>query len=272
MVLDSRFLLCWVSFVFASVFSPDAHLSYLSKTLLKVAFYSGAFFYLLYTLLSFLPTRVSTFIKNLVIILSLLVAFMRFFMGYVFHMDINQAMVETLLGTNAQEAKSFLITHVFSHSLLIVSIVGVCVLFLYFVRFKWVISPKLHSLFLGVLILGLGAHMGRTAYLSHQRGTIDWTPPELWDTLPLIKEARAIYFGLHSDAQTVRASLNKPYPKDYLSVDIDSIANVILIIGESASKNFMGVYGYPVPNTPFLSGLVERERERDRKIYLSLIM
>ncbi|WP_104732628.1 phosphoethanolamine transferase [Helicobacter salomonis] len=271
MVLDNRFLLCWVSFVLASVFSPDAHLSYLSKTLLKVAFYSGAFFYALYTLLSFLPTRLSNLIKNTIVVLSLLVAFLRFFMGYIFNMDINQALIETLLGTNVQEVRSFLIAHVFSHSFLILGVGGVCALFLAFVRFKWSLPPKLHALFLGMFILGVVAHMGRTAYLFHQRGATGWTPPEIWDTLPLIKEVRAIYFGIGSDAQAVHASLNKPYPKDYLRVDRDSVDNVVLIVGESASRNFMGVYGYSVPNTPFFSGLVERERSQNLFVFDNII-
>ncbi|WP_104740484.1 sulfatase-like hydrolase/transferase [Helicobacter bizzozeronii] len=266
-VLDSRFLLCWLAFVLASIYQPDAHLSYLPKTLIRTGFYTAMFFYIIYTIVGFLPALWAHRLKNIITLLSLCIAFVRFFVGYFFNMDINQALIETLLGTNSQETHSFLVAHVFSHSLLIVGIIAVCSV-LWFMRLKWHLSSKIHLLFLGVFILGTGAHMIRTAYLFHQRGFIGFEPPEIWDTLPFTKEARAIYFSFKQDARLVRASLDKPYPKDYLKVDSDSVDNVVLVIGESASKNFMGVYGYPVPNTPFLSGLAERERERDRKICL----
>ncbi|GAA6883203.1 hypothetical protein VN0347_15070 [Helicobacter pylori] len=48
---------------------------------------------------------------------------------------------------------------------------------------------------------------------------------------------------------------------DYLSSTGD-VSNVILVIGESTSRNFMQLYGYNAPNNPLLSQLAnERERE-----------
>ncbi|GAA7093381.1 hypothetical protein ID0205_13810 [Helicobacter pylori] len=55
--------------------------------------------------------------------------------------------------------------------------------------------------------------------------------------------------------------LNNLYlPSDYLSSTGD-VSNVILVIGESASRNFMQLYGYNAPNNPLLSQLAN-ERER----------
>ncbi len=48
-------------------------------------------------------------------------------------------------------------------------------------------------------------------------------------------------------------------PSDYLS-SMGDVSNVILVIGESASRNFMQLYGYNAPNNPLLSQLTN-ERE-----------
>ncbi|GAA7174392.1 hypothetical protein ID0408_14540 [Helicobacter pylori] len=68
-----------------------------------------------------------------------------------------------------------------------------------------------------------------------------------------------------SDLQQARkfySFLNNLYlPSDYLSSTGD-VSNVILVIGESTSRNFMQLYGYNAPNNPLLSPLAnERERE-----------
>ncbi len=202
--------------------------------------------------------------KNILLVLSLASAFLRFFMGYYFNMDINQALMETLQDTNVHESLAFLKAHVLPHSALFLALLVFCVLFLYVVRFKWELSRRAHLIFLVFMSLGVGAHMGRTAYLFAQRGALGWSPPEVWETLPLIKEARALYFSLRYSTKVVRQSLDRPFAKDYLRVDKESVPYVVLIVGESVSRNFMGVYGYALPNTPFLSSLKNRERERER--------
>lgn len=52
---------------------------------------------------------------------------------------------------------------------------------------------------------------------------------------------------------------NLDLPSDYLSSTGD-VSNVILVIGENASRNFMQLYGYNAPNNPLLSQLAN-ERE-----------
>ncbi|WP_281782264.1 sulfatase-like hydrolase/transferase [Helicobacter ailurogastricus] len=254
-VLDKRFFLCWGVFVLAAFFSPDAHMGYVAKFVLKVSFYSAAFFYGVYVLLALLPPRVEEWVKNLLLALSLACAFVRFFVGYAFNMDVNQVLLQTLYNTNTAEALAFLKTQT-SHLALILALVLGCVLFLWAGRFKWVVSRRLNLILLGLVGLGVGVHVGRTAYLSAQMGSLRLAPPEVLDTLPLIKEARAIYGSLQAGAGVAQNALGRPYHKDYLSVDKNNVPNVVLIVGESASRDFMGVYGYVVPNTPNLNALV----------------
>ncbi|GAA9923730.1 hypothetical protein VN0844_14120 [Helicobacter pylori] len=81
--------------------------------------------------------------------------------------------------------------------------------------------------------------------------------------------ARGFYFAYLSLSDRQQAMKfysffnNLDLPSDYLSSTGD-VSNVILVIGESASRNFMQLYGYNAPNNPLLSQLAnERERERE---------
>ncbi|WP_257615046.1 sulfatase-like hydrolase/transferase [Helicobacter suis] len=183
-------------------------------------------------------------------------------------MDFTPSLVGTMLTTNARESYEFLTSMVFPHAGLILGYVVFCVAFLYAVRFKLTLSYKANAYTLGVLIAMFSLHFARIVHFRGGiHGALTHIPP-----VPLIKEISAIYACLHDYASYASAVIKykgfKPYTKDYLSTDKDSVPNVVLIIGESASKNFMGVYGYSVPDTPFLSSLQEREREIAKFIYL----
>ncbi|WP_163499034.1 sulfatase-like hydrolase/transferase [Helicobacter suis] len=207
------------------------------------------------------------------LILSLSLTLIDFFGSYYFYMDFTPSLVGTILTTNARESYEFFTSMVFPHAGLVLGYVVFCVAFLYAVRFKLTLSQKGNACVLGVLIAMFSLHFAR---IVHFRGGIHEALTHI-PPVPPIKEISAIYACLHdyyAGFVKYRGFYRgfKPYTKDYLSTDKDSVSNVVLIIGESASRNFMGVYGYSVPDTPFLSGLQERERERerDRKIYLSL--
>ncbi|GAA7461685.1 hypothetical protein ckin119_04820 [Helicobacter pylori] len=73
----------------------------------------------------------------------------------------------------------------------------------------------------------------------------------------------AYYFGrnissLRESHNSSQALEKASYPKDYLVKNTGSIENVVLVFGESLNRNFMGVYGYQAPTTPYLSALKEK--------------
>ncbi len=73
----------------------------------------------------------------------------------------------------------------------------------------------------------------------------------------------AYYFGRNisslRESHNFSQALEKAsYPKDYLVKNTGSIENVVLVFGESLNRNFMGVYGYQAPTTPYLSALKEK--------------
>ncbi|WP_163532111.1 sulfatase-like hydrolase/transferase [Helicobacter suis] len=272
-ILDTRFLVAWLAPIVVCFFSPDVHISgMLSYLVIKVAFYGFALFYTLYFLISFLPPKINAICKNLIVILSLSCAFLDFFTSYYYQMGLNQALIETLLATNASEAYEFFLS-AYSHFFPLLAMLFVVGLFLHFVRYNLLLSFKQALLVFVPFLIGFSAHCIRTNLNTHRNiNALANTVHIIARDTPLIKEMLALIDTLynHKQAQEIYQNFYKPLPQDYVKLEPDSIPFVVLIIGESASKNFMGVYGYGLPNTPFLSGLNEREREREREDKRSL--
>ncbi|WP_197271723.1 phosphoethanolamine transferase, partial [Helicobacter heilmannii] len=268
MVLDNRFWLMWLAPVVAGFFSIDTNMGglfYNTGYLPKVAFYGFMFFYLFYGCLQILKVQaLAHALKNTMLTLSLLCALTHFFVGHYFNLPFNQTLVDTVLATNTHESLAFVRAAITPHLGLIVGLLIFCGVFLT-LPLRVALNSRQHKICLSMLALIFMAHSMRALYLY---------PKEMFITnrlalTPIAREAQILVASLkdHKRLQALIQGFNKPYPKDYLSVDKNSVPNVVLIVGESASRDFMGVYGYAVPNTPNLSELL-REREK-AKSYLA---
>ncbi|WP_104751450.1 phosphoethanolamine transferase [Helicobacter salomonis] len=265
MILDNRFWLMWAMPIVASFFSVDVQMGGMATTLwhaLKVAFYGFLVFYVFYFLLSFIkPQGLVRFLKNAMLVLSLSLTFIDFFVSYYFHMGFTPSLVGTLLATNVRESQEFLTSMVLPRLGFILGYLTTCVGFLYLVRFKLCLNmpQRLKTL---VILFGLfWVHILSTYYLQGLHGVfID--PNITTRVIPVVKEVSAIIENF-KDNQTkaIYQSFKQPYPKDYVHVDADSVPNVILVVGESASRNFMNLYGYRVPNTPLLSEIAKHRSQ-----------
>ncbi|WP_104629069.1 sulfatase-like hydrolase/transferase [Helicobacter bizzozeronii] len=268
MILDSRFLLCWLAPVVAGLFSPYAQgLKHLIAFEGKVAFYGFLVLYLFYALFALIKSPlVVKILKNTLLVLSVLFALVHFFLARYFDMLLTPSTIDTILATNLKESHDFFKSMVLPHSGVLLGVLAVCGLFLYLVRPIISLKPKTHLVLSIIFVLGIGAHIAKIRSVNMKLAY--GASQAIERVIPLIREGYAIYTSLkeYGNNQAILQAIREPLPKDYLKVDDDSVPNVVLIVGESASRNFMGVYGYPVPNTPFLSGLAEREREREREI------
>ncbi|WP_121021828.1 sulfatase-like hydrolase/transferase [Helicobacter vulpis] len=275
MYLDNRFFLMWLAPVVASFFSVDRLTGgwfYLGGFPIKVAFYGFAFFYLCYLASSLLKSaRWVEGIKNTLTGLSLFFAFVHFYLAHYFEMRFTPSIMDTIFATSLEETQEFFSNMVLPHLPLILGYVFVCCLLVFLLPFRWAINPRQNKWILACLGLVFCLHTARAFYLFGPK-TVLKDPNIPQQVMPIVREFVMFASSLYHRTQisAMISSFKQPLPKGYLTVESNSVPNVVLIVGESASKNFMGVYGYPVPNTPFLSSLVERER--DRKIYLSLRM
>ncbi|WP_233705754.1 sulfatase-like hydrolase/transferase [Helicobacter felis] len=268
MVLDRRFWLMWLAPIVASFFSVDVQVwEGMFWHVLKVAFYSLLVFYVFYFLVEWIRfPKLVQFLKNTVLILSLGLNFIDFFASYYFHMGFTPSLVGTLLATNVRESREFLQSMVFPHMGFVLGYLAACAGFLYLVRFELILSIKQSLQTFLVLFVAFWAHNLTVYYLQGWHGTLV-NPNITTRVMPVVKEVYAVFANLaeYIKIKDMYANLKRSYPKDYVHVDADSVSNVVLIVGESASRNFMGVYGYGVPNTPFLTGL---QKERLQNLFV----
>ncbi|WP_120955826.1 sulfatase-like hydrolase/transferase [Helicobacter mehlei] len=270
MILDNRFLLCWLAPIVAGLFSPYAQgFKHLVAFESKIAFYGFLVLYLFYALFALIKSPlVVKILKNTLVFISVFFAFLHFFLARYFDMLLTPSTIDTILATNLKESHDFLTSMVLPHGGVLLGALVACGLFLYFARLHVPLSTKAHIALIALFMLGIGVHA--TRIISAEMTLTQGTNQAIERVIPLMREGHAIYTSLkeYGNNQAILQAIREPLPKDYLKVDSDSVPNVVLIVGESASRNFMHLYGYPVPNTPFLSGLAERERERERSQFV----
>ncbi|BEG57918.1 hypothetical protein NHP21005_16060 [Helicobacter sp. NHP21005] len=99
-------------------------------------------------------------------------------------------------------------------------------------------------------------HTGVGYYLQGMHGVVI-NPNITTHSIPVVREILATLTTIkdYTTSATMYKNFNQPLAKDYLSVDKDSVSNVVLVVGESASRDFMGIYGYSVQNTPLAHAL-----------------
>ncbi|WP_104640728.1 phosphoethanolamine transferase [Helicobacter bizzozeronii] len=258
MILDSRFLLCWLAPVVVSGFSVSVQTrGELFAQILLVAFYGFAFFYVFYFLLAFIPShKITSILKSTLCLISLVLTGIDFFSAYYLHMGFTPALVGTLLATNLRETQEFMHAMLLPHWDFVCAYVLACGGFLWFVHGKINLSRKFSYGLLTGLFGVFGVHTGINYYLQGMHGIVI-NPNITTHNIPVVKEILAISTTIkdYTGSATLYKNLRKPLEKDYLSVESNSVPIVILIIGEGASRDFMGVYGYGVPNTPLANAL-----------------
>ncbi|GAA7422835.1 hypothetical protein ID0987_13220 [Helicobacter pylori] len=174
---------------------------------------------------------------------------------FMFKMPFSKGLIDTLLATNSSETMAFIKSY--KHYLFYYAFILIALLIaIKTIRFRALIPGALASV-LGLSILTIGSVHGLTKNDAILKRSLR--------SLSLARGFYSAYLSLLNRQQAIKfySFLNNLYlPNDYL-LSAGDVKNVVLVIGESASRNFMQLYGYSVPNNPLLSGLAnERERER----------
>ncbi|WP_233704475.1 phosphoethanolamine transferase [Helicobacter cynogastricus] len=265
-VLDRRFFLMWLVPVVVAFFATEAH--GFQETLwhvLKVAFYGFLVFYIYYLLLSLIKSpRLVRVAKNAMLCLDLGLTFVDLYASYYFQMAFTRSLVGTILATNLRESGEFFESMVLPHLGFIGFYWIACLLFLYMVRVQIPLQPKQNlKIFTGSFCIFWAHNIG--VFYLQDRHSFLINPNIPTRVMPIVKEIYAMVSVLeqYQQSKAIYTNLKQPYPKDYLSVEKNSVPNVVLVIGESASRHFMEVYGYSVPNTPHLSKL-----KTEKNLYL----
>ncbi|WP_233707325.1 phosphoethanolamine transferase, partial [Helicobacter cetorum] len=269
--LDNRFFLMFSIAIISCAFASRTRYEYtdsffIFKETFKIAFFGFFILFLCYLTLNCIKNnQVNNFLKNTLLISICLLGVVDIFNSYYFNLPISTIMIQTILATNPSESKAFFESVILARPLIPILYICSCILFLYFIRFEIEITPKKAHFINGFLTLTILSHGLKSLITQH---TLYYTTNSLVNSTPLTKSLYAFY-----QAQTEQAvglkflkNLSNFSKKDYLAIEENHIPNVILVVGESASRNFMQLYGYNAPNNPLLSTLAnERERERESK-------
>ncbi len=177
---------------------------------------------------------------------------------FMFKMPFSKGLIDTLLATNSSETMAFIKSYknyLFYYAFILIALL----IAIKIIRFR-VLVPGVIAGVLGLSILTIGS----VHNIKHLTKNDAILKRSLF-SLSLSRGFYSAYLSLTDRQQAIKfySFLNNLYlPSDYLSSTGD-VSNVVLVIGESASRNFMQLYGYSVPNNPLLSELAnERERER----------
>ncbi|GAA7363252.1 hypothetical protein MLS9_13790 [Helicobacter pylori] len=178
---------------------------------------------------------------------------------FMFKMPFSKGLIDTLLATNSSETMAFIKSYnnyLFYYAFILIALLIV----IKTIRFRALVPGVIASV-LGLSILTIGS-VRHVKYLTNNDAILKRS----LRSLSLARGFYSAYLSLSDRQQAIKfySFLNNLYlPSDYLSSTGD-VSNVILVIGESASRNFMQLYGYNAPNNPLLSQLAnERERERE---------
>ncbi|GAA9047476.1 hypothetical protein BTM304_14510 [Helicobacter pylori] len=178
---------------------------------------------------------------------------------FMFKMPFSRGLIDTLLATNGSETMAFVKSYnnyLFYYAFILIALL----IAIKTIRFR-VLVPGVIASVLGLSLLTIGS-VRHVKYLTSNDAILKRS----LRSLSLARGFYSAYLSLSDRQQAIKfySFLNNLYlPSDYLSSTGD-VSNVILVIGESASRNFMQLYGYNAPNNPLLSELAnERERERE---------
>ncbi|WP_121036549.1 sulfatase-like hydrolase/transferase [Helicobacter pylori] len=177
---------------------------------------------------------------------------------FMFKMPFSKGLIDTLLATNGSETMAFIKSY--KNYLLYYALILIALLVaIKMIRFR-VLVPSVIASVLGVSILTIGSVHNIKPLTNN-----DAILKKSLRSLSLARGFYAAYLSLFDRQRAIKfySTLKNLYlPSGYLS-GMGDVENVVLVIGESASRNFMQLYGYSVPNNPLLSQLAnERERER----------
>ncbi len=260
-ILDEKFLIFLLCNALSNAYKNSDLFSF-SKGFLG-AFLIG---FVVYYAAALIPKRpLQRLLEWLFIGSGIILSVAEIFTLFMFKMPFSKGLIDTLLATNGSETMAFVKSYnnyLFYYAFILIALLIV----IKTIRFR-VLVPGVVASVLGLFLLTIGS-VRPVKYLTSNDAILKRS----LHSLSLARGFYSAYLSLSDRQQAIKfySFLNNLYlPSDYLSSTGD-VSNVILVIGESASRNFMQLYGYNAPNNPLLSELAnERERESNNLFVFS---
>ncbi|MGL2478120.1 phosphoethanolamine transferase [Helicobacter pylori] len=185
---------------------------------------------------------------------------------FIFKMPFSKGLIDTLLATNSSETMAFIKSY--KNYLLYYALILIALLItIKIIRFRALVPGVIVGV-LGLSVLTIGSVRNVKPLTNN-----DAILKRSLFSLSLARGFYSAYLSLFDRQQAIKfySFLNNLYlPSDYLSSTGD-VKNVVLVIGESASRNFMQLYGYSVPNNPLLSQLANERESSNLFVFFDTI-
>lgn len=199
---------------------------------------------LLCFVLSFIKEKIVTIILKIFFIISLLLFVIEISLFKLFSMIISLELVQILLETNKNEAAEFFNIYFKGKYILylIMFIIIICLIYNFFkyltpIMFKYIIKRKVVRVLIGLLLI-------LKIFNLNFNNKINFSLYRLLFSINMglitIKEYKEIG-NMKNNIEIIKQKTNKK--------------NIVLIIGESTSRNHMSLYGYKLDTNPLLKKL-----------------
>ncbi|AHZ26149.1 sulfatase-like hydrolase/transferase [Helicobacter pylori] len=259
MILDSKFFVFILFNVLSACFLSSVSAGFIFKAFL----YSFIWLFIIYYAISFIKNRfVTESLKSFILVLGIVFSLIDIFGSYYFHLPLSNDLGNILFTTHYKESLEFLHAYVYPHRYFVIGLILIAIGSLKLFSFvpNKPIPLKMASILSVLFLIVEAPHTIATIKKYKEREDL----LNADGTMEYIALAKgAYYFGrnissLRESNNSNQALEKASYSKDYLLKNTGSVENVVLVFGESLNRNFMGVYGYQAPTTPYLNALKEK--------------
>lgn len=194
--------------------------------------------------------RLKMIVKSLILGVTAIIFAIEFFAMYNYNILIGVGIVNSILETNSQEAMEFFEMYLGFKEL--IGVIGILVI-MYFLKNRAAAFCKSSGRRPSRLLMML---LAVSAIYTVQLAVQNYDIIVDKKYLPLQRAFSASQVAV-KNINAYREMKSKIHSDIVITENKSNIKNVVFIIGESANRNHMGLYGYYLPNTPYMSKLVE---------------
>ena len=185
--------------------------------------------------------KIKDIILKLVYFISFMLFFIEVFLIFIFKSLISPTIVQILLETNKDEILEFLVTYINLKLLLLLIIVLLSCYFFKKLKFKINIFNKKYNILEYIIFLSIVIKLFSINSELH-----------VFNIIRLYKSVKISYNNI-KEYNKIFNNLDK----NNISIILDNskIKNIVLVIGESTTRNHMSLYDYPLETNPLLKKL-----------------
>lgn len=254
---DKKFILLMIflnlPMILSEFFMHEITFKIIRHTLIFLAevIFMTIFFAVTISFLAHLNKKVANFFKYTLILVSAIIFSADIFTVFYYDTPINRTILRIILATNPHEASEFFSTYVLNFKFLIIFFVAIII----FIAICKISLPKINEKILAIFLIIIVVAVVRPVKKDFNNFIISANS---------IGRISLFFSEVLSDMRNYENLIANQKRELTLTRNESDLPLVIFILGESATRNHMQIYGYKNPTTPFLDKL---KSEGELKIF-----